>query len=153
VDRGKGEGSGQENLGSADRSCGVGGPALAADDALCLGNNIPSQLAPGEIRSVYVTMKNNGATTWLRDDGYILGRFGDAGQFISSDIAIVGSTPWPPGYAYGFTLTTYRNNSPSPTRPIAARNGLSFRRGSGATRFWATRATALARSTLPACRE
>jgi len=79
-------------------------PALGADDAAVVSDTIPAVMAPGEIRTVSITMRNTGTTTWLRDDGYVLGRFGDAAQFVSSDIAIVGATPYPPNATYTFTF-------------------------------------------------
>src|SRR3954469_5570909 len=50
-------------------------PAVAADNAAFISQTVPAFLTTGETRTVSVTLRNNGTTTWTRngDLGYKLG--------------------------------------------------------------------------------
>jgi hypothetical protein len=52
---------------------GGAGPAWAANDAQFISQDVPTTLVAGQARTVSITLKNTGTTTWTQGGGYKLG--------------------------------------------------------------------------------
>ena len=48
-------------------------PSLAANGSAFVSQNVPTTMAPGQVRTVSVTLQNTGTTTWTEGGGYKLG--------------------------------------------------------------------------------
>ncbi|EPX55217.1 hypothetical protein D187_009424 [Cystobacter fuscus DSM 2262] len=83
-------------------------PAFAGDSAVFVSQTVPTSLTTGEVRTVSVTLRNNGTTTWTRSGelGYKLGSQNpqDNSRWIYNRIYLNDGESISPGHSKTFTF-------------------------------------------------
>ena len=79
-------------------------PLEVPDDARVVSHDLPSQLAPGEVREVHLTVENTGTNVWKNESGYALGALEDSALLAPAAIELPEDLTVSPGYTYTFTF-------------------------------------------------